>query len=108
MKSNHVMVAAAAALLASGAAAAANISHAGFEKWERIHEINLCTEYAQQYKDADAYRHDNNMTSSAATLASQGESLCHTGKYRKGDADLSRALARMHLSATGTDLDNVD
>ncbi len=108
MNRNHIMVAAVAVLLASGAAAAANISHAGFEKWERVHEINLCADYAQQYKDADAYHYGNDVTAPAVTLASKGESLCHAGKYRKGETDLNQALVRMHLSATGSDLDNVD
>ncbi len=108
MKWNHVMVVAVAALLASGAAAAANISHADFQKWERIHDINLCTDYTQQYKDADVYRQGHGVPASDATLASRGESLCHAGKYHKGESDLNRALAKLHLSATGSDLDNVD
>lgn len=108
MKWDHVMAAAVAAILASGAAAAANISHEGFEKWGRIHEINLCADGTQRNEDAEACCRAGNAPAPVATPASRDGSLCRAGQHLKGDADPGQAQARMHLSVTVSGRDNVD
>jgi hypothetical protein len=103
----HIVTTAIAALLVSGSAYAAT-SIPGAEQWEHHYDRMLCSDYAQQFKDAEHFRGAAHVAAAAKKAEHQGETLCREGKYAHGDTKLSDALAMLHLTPAGEDDDVVD
>jgi hypothetical protein len=107
MKKQHIVTTAITALLVSGSAYAAT-SIPGPEQWEHHYDQALCSDYAQQFKDAERFRGEAHVAAAAKQAERQGETLCREGKYAQGDAKLSDALAVLHLTPAGEHDDVVD
>jgi hypothetical protein len=107
MKKQHIFTTAITALLISGSAYAA-MSIPGPEKWEHHYDQVLCSDYAQQFKDAEQFRGDAHVGAAAKKAAREGETLCRAGEYAHGDTKLSDALAMLHLTPSAEDTDQVD
>lgn len=107
MKKQHIVTTAITALLVSGSAYAAT-SIPGPEQWEHHYDRMLCSDYAQQFKDAERFRGEAQVSAAAKKAAHRGETLCREGKYAQGDIKLSDALAILHLTPAGDDGDVVD
>jgi hypothetical protein len=107
MKKQHIFATTIAALLVSGSAYAA-MSVPGPERWEHNYDQMLCSDYAQQFKDAERFRGEAHVAAAAKKEERQGETLCSAGRYAHGDAKLSRALAMLHLTPAGEDDDVLD
>lgn len=107
MKKQHIITTAITALLVSGSAYAAT-SIPGPEQWEHHYDQVLCSDYAQQFKDAERFRGEAHVAAAAKKAERQGETLCREGKYAHGDTKLSDALAMLHLTPAGEDVDVVD
>ena len=107
MKKQHIVTTAITALLISGSAYAAT-SIPGPEQWERHYDQMLCSDYAQQFKDAERFRGAAHVAAAAKKAERQGEALCREGKYAQGDIKLSDALAILRLTPAGEEQDVVD
>ncbi len=106
MKKTRIL--AAAVLFVSGSAVAGVIPQANVQKWERNRDRTLCSDYAQQFKDNIEFRGTTHVPASARKAAKQGESLCRAHRYGKGDEKLKEALAMVHASAAGEQVDAED
>ena len=107
MKKQRIITIAITALLVSGSAYAAT-SIPGPEQWEHHYDRMLCSDYAQQFKDAERFRGEAHVAPAAKKAAHQGETLCRKGRYTQGDIKLSDALAILHLTPAGDNDDVVD
>ena len=107
MKKQHIVTTAITALLVSGSAYAAT-SIPGPEQWEHHYDQMLCSDYAQQFKDAERFRGEAQVAPAAKKAAHQGETLCRKGRYAQADIKLSDALAILHLTPAADDGDVVD
>jgi len=96
------------AFLMTGPVFASTALNPGFEKWQSDHAKTLCADHETQFKDAVSARGIYSIPTSAEKTANLGEAQCLSGNYVKGDQQLSKALAKLDLTPSAGEIEDVD